>query len=79
MNKYSVNIEREEESSNITNINISIRLDKTRDIFPSVTRAATSVTAATSASLERMNSKELVRFRLNSGCQPCAEVRSLQQ
>ena len=38
MNVYCVNIEREreEESSNITNIGILIRFDKTRDIFSSV-------------------------------------------
>ena len=72
MNAYCVNIERKEESSNITNINFLIKFDKAREIFPSVTRVLSILltTAATSASLERMNSKELVRlparFRLSA-------------
>ena len=48
MNNNSVNIEREEESLNITtmreeeslnitNINLLVRFNKTREIFPSVT------------------------------------------
>ena len=36
MNVCCVNTEREDESSNITNINILITFDKTRDIFSSV-------------------------------------------
>ena len=32
-----VNIEREEESLNITNINLLVRFSKTRETFPSVT------------------------------------------
>ena len=71
MNVNCVNIEREEESLNITNINLLVRFNKTREIFPSVTRVLSilQTTAATSASVERMNSKERlpkfhVRFRL---------------
>ena len=55
-----VNIGREEESLNIANINLLVRFNKTREIFPSVTRVLSilQTTAATSASVERMNSKE---------------------
>ena len=59
MNVNCRNIGREEESSIIANINILIRFNKTREIFPSVTRVTT---AATSANLERVNPKERVRF-----------------
>ena len=46
---------------NITNINISNRFNKTREIFPSVIRVLSILTtAATSASAERVNSKERV-------------------
>ena len=64
MNVNCINIGREEESSIITNINILIRFNKTREIFPSVTRVLSILltTAATSANLERVNSKERVRF-----------------
>ena len=57
-----MNIEREEESLNITNINLLVRFNKTREIFPSVTRVLSILltTAATSASVERVNSKERV-------------------
>ena len=53
---------REEESLNITNINLLNRFNKTREIFPSVTRVSSILltTAATSASVERVNSKERV-------------------
>ena len=63
MNVNSVNIEREEESLNSSNINLLIRFNKTREIFPSVTRVLSIflTTAATSASVERVNSKERVR------------------
>ena len=49
-----VNIGREEESLNIANTNLLIRFDKTREIFPSVTRAISILltTAATSAYIE---------------------------
>ena len=57
-----VNIERKEESLNITNINLFVRFNKTREIFPSVNRVLSIflTTAATSASAERVNSKECV-------------------
>ena len=57
-----VNIGREEESLNIANINLLVRFNKTREIFPSVTRVLSILltTAATSASVERVNSKERV-------------------
>ena len=47
---------------NITNINLSVRFNKTREIFPSVTRVLSIflTTAATSSSVERVNSKERV-------------------
>ena len=63
MNVNCVNIEREEESLNITNINLLVRFNKTREIFPSVTRVLSIflTTAATSASVERVNSKERVK------------------
>ena len=55
-----MNIEREEEFLNITNINLLVRFNKTGEIFPSVTRVLSIflTTAATSASVERVNSKE---------------------
>ena len=46
---------------NITNINFLVRFNKIREIFPSVTRVLSILTtAATSASVERVNSKEHV-------------------
>ena len=62
MNVNCVNIEREEESLNITNINLLVRFNKTREIFPSVTRVLSIflTTATTSASVEKMNYKERV-------------------
>ena len=56
-----MNIGREEESLNITNIDILISVNKTRGIFPSVTRVLSSLltTAATSGSVERVNSKRV--------------------
>ena len=61
MNVNSGNLGREE-SLNITNINLLNRFTKTREIFPSVTRVLNIflTTAATSASVERVNSKECV-------------------
>ena len=46
----------------ITNINLLVRFNKTREIFPSVTRVLSILltTIATSASVERVNSKERV-------------------
>ena len=57
-----VNIGREEESLKIANINLLVRFTKAREIFPSVTRVLSILltTAATSASVERVNSKEHV-------------------
>ena len=51
-----------EGSLNITNINLLNRFDKTREIFPGVNRPLSILltTAATSASVERVNSKECV-------------------
>ena len=60
MNVNCVNIERVEESLNITNINLLVRFNKTREIFPSVTRVLSIFLTATSASVERVNSKERV-------------------
>ena len=47
---------------NIANINLLVRFNKAREIFPSVTRVLSILltTAATSASVERANSKEHV-------------------
>ena len=46
---------------NIANINLLIRFNKTREIFPSVTRVLSILltAAATSASVERVNSKRV--------------------
>ena len=57
-----MNIGREEESLNIANIELLVRFNKTREIFPSVTRVVSILltTAATSARVERVNSKERV-------------------
>ena len=62
MNVNCGNIEREEESLNITNINLLNRFNKTREGFPSVTRVLSILltTAATTASVERANSEECV-------------------
>ena len=56
-----MNIGREE-SLNITNINILIRFNKTRETFTSITRVLSIflTAVATSASAERVNSKERV-------------------
>ena len=60
-----VNIGREEESFSIANINLLVRFNKTRGIFPSVTRVLSIVltTAATSASVERVNCKDRVQYQ----------------
>ena len=60
MNVNCVNIEREEESLNTTNINLLVRFNKTQEIFPSVTQNLSIFLTATSASVERANSKECV-------------------
>ena len=60
MNVNCVNIERDEESLNITNINLLVTFNKIREIFPSVALVLSILltTAATSAGVERVNSKE---------------------
>ena len=62
MNVNYVNIGRGQESLNITNVNLLIRFNKTRETFPSVTRVLSILltAAATSASVEKANSKERV-------------------
>ena len=57
-----MNIGGEEESLNIANISLLVRFSKTREIFPSVTRVLSILltAAATSASVERVNTKERV-------------------
>ena len=62
MSANCVNIERDHESLNIKNTNLLVRINKKREIFPSVTRVLSIflTTAATSASVERVNSKERV-------------------
>ena len=84
MNISCGSIGREEESLNITNINLLYRFHETREIFPIVTRVLSILltTAATSASVERVNSKERVpnvSCMLDSGCRLYGEVSSLQQ
>ena len=60
MNVNCVNIERDEESLNITNINLLVTFNKIPEIFPRVTLVLSILltTAATSAGVERVNSKE---------------------
>ena len=67
MNVSCGSIGREEESLNVTNINLLYRFHETREIFPIVTRVLSILltTAATSASVERVNSKERI---LNVSC-----------
>ena len=57
-----MNMEREEETLNITNISLLVTLSKVREIFPSVTRVLSILltTTSTSASVQRVNSKEHV-------------------
>ena len=61
MNVNCVNI-GSEGSLNITNINLLIRFNKTREIFTSVTRVLSILltTGATTAIAERVDSKERV-------------------
>ena len=63
MNVNCENTEWGKESLNITNINLLNRCNKKREIFASVTRVLSILltTAATSASVERVNSNEPVR------------------
>ena len=62
MTANCVRIGRDEESLNIANINLLVRFNETREIFPSVTQVLSIIltTAATSASVERVNSKKHV-------------------
>ena len=62
MTVNNVNIRMEEESLNIASINLLVRFQKAREIFPSVTQVLSILRAAAaiSASLERLNSKERV-------------------
>ena len=54
--------EREEESLNIANVNVLVRFNKTWEIFPSATWVISILTtAATSATVERVNSEQHVR------------------
>ena len=57
-----VNIGSEEESLNIANINLLVRFNKTRGLFLSFSQVLSILltTAATSASVEIVNSKERV-------------------
>ena len=57
-----INIGKEEKSFSIANINLLVTFNETREIFLSVTRVLSILltTAATSASVERVNSKERV-------------------
>ena len=78
MNVNCGNFRREEESLNITKINLLNRFNKTREMFPSVTRFLIILlkTAATSASLERLNSKTIWNLKFswstNHGSRPRA-------
>ena len=62
MNVNCVNIEMEEKSLNITNINLLVGFNKTREILPCVTRVLSIflTTGTTSGIVERVNSKERV-------------------
>ena len=61
MNVNCVNISREEQSLNITNINLLVIFNKAQEIFTNANRVLIILlTAATSASVERLNSKERV-------------------
>ena len=69
MNDNCPNIGREEDSLNITNTNLLNRFNKTREIFPSVTRVLSFLltTVATSVNVERLKSVYQtfhVRFQL---------------
>ena len=56
-----MNIEMKEESLNITYINLLVRFNKIQETFPSVTQVLSIfLTAATSASVARVNSKKHV-------------------
>ena len=62
MNVNCKNIEGEDKSLNITNINLLNRFNKTRELFPSIIRVLSILltAAANSAIAERVNSKDRV-------------------
>ena len=62
MNVNCVKIKRDDQSLNITNINLLVIFNKIREIFSSVTRVFSIflTTVATSASVEIVNYKERV-------------------
>ena len=60
MNVTCVNMENEQKLLNIADINLLVRFNKTQEIFPSVTQNLSIFLTATSASVERANSKECV-------------------
>ena len=62
MNVDCVKIKRDDQSLNITNINLLVIFNKIREIFSSVTRVFSIflTTVATSASVEIVNYKERV-------------------
>ena len=62
MNVNYVDIGRGGESLNITNVNLLIRFNKTQEIFLNVTKVLSILltTAATSASVERVYSKDCI-------------------
>ena len=62
MNVNCRNIEGEDKSLNITNINLLNRFNKTRELFPSVIRVLSILltAAANSAIAERVKSKDRV-------------------
>ena len=66
MNISCGNIKSGEESWNIANINLLNRFNKTREIFPSVTRVLSIllIAAATSARAERVNLKRMYQIFL---------------
>ena len=79
-------------SLNITNMNLLIRFNKTREIFPSVTLVLSILLtiSAISANVKRASFKgrslvlsdfrgESKDFWFESSCHLCAEVSSLQQ
>ena len=57
-----MNIQREEEPLDITNFNLLVTFNKIREIFARVTLVLSILltTAATSASIEKVNSKDRV-------------------
>ena len=62
MNVNCMNIQREEEPLDITNFNLLVTFNKIREIFARVTLVLSILltTAATSASIEKVNSKDRV-------------------